>query len=128
MASLRWIGIIGASLATGGRDAHAFPLTLLVTLLFIAVTTFIAAARNDHKRSRGPDFEANLSGAQEVPTRSTPATGEVEVEFDEAFTRAEVRLEVFNIQNVVAAHFHCNRAGLNGPVCFRPLFAGRFYV
>jgi hypothetical protein len=84
-----------------------FPLILLATLVFIAATTFVAATGNNQKRSRGPDFEANLSGAQEVPTRSTSATGEVDVEFDEAFTRAEVRLEVSNIQNVVAAHLHC---------------------
>jgi hypothetical protein len=111
----------GAALIT-----YLFPITLLAILVFIAVTTFIAAIGNDHERSRGPDFEANLSGVQEVPARDTPATGEVEVEFDEAFTQAEVRLEVSNIQNVVAAHFHCNRAGLNGPVAFGLFSPGDF--
>jgi hypothetical protein len=104
-----------------------FPLILLATLVFIAATTFVAATGNDHERSRGPDFEANLSGAQEVSTRSTSATGEVDVEFDEAFTRVEVRLEVSNIQNVVAAHLHCNRTGLNGPVAFG-LFSPRDFT
>jgi hypothetical protein len=103
-----------------------FQVILLVTLVTIATATFIGATGNRHERSTGPDFEANLSGAQEVPARPTPATGKVDVEFDEAFTRAEVRLRVFNIQNVVAAHLHCNRAGLNGPVVFGLFSPGDF--
>lgn len=94
-------------------------------LVVIATTAFIAATANSQEGG-SLEFEAGLSGAQEVPARATPATGEVAVEFDEAFTQAEVRLEVSNIQNVVAAHFHCNRAGLNGPVAFGLFSPGDF--
>jgi hypothetical protein len=101
-----------------------FTFVTLAALIVIVTTVFMAATNNQQGGSLG--FEASLSGAQEVPARDTPATGKVEVEFDEAFTQAEVRLRVFDIQNVVAAHFHCNRAGLNGPVAFGLFSPGNF--
>jgi len=70
------------------------------------------------------DFEAHLSGAQEVTTPPplgviTPATGFVSAKFDEAFTQVEVELLVENPSSEVqAAHFHCARAGENGGVTF----------
>lgn len=64
----------------------------------------------------GLEFEAELSGDQEVPTVVTVTRGSFDLEFDEAFTRADFRLEVFDGDDVVQAHLHCNRAGQNGPV------------
>lgn len=62
------------------------------------------------------DFGATLSGAQEVPAVTTTTTGLVEVTFDDALSQATFRLVVNNGVNVTMAHFHCHRAGQNGPV------------
>jgi hypothetical protein len=69
------------------------------------------------------EFEAELSGAQEVTTPSggvdTPASGSVDAEFDEELTRVRVRARVRStLGDVAAAHFHCARPGQNGPIAF----------
>ncbi len=71
---------------------------------------------------------AELSGAQEVVVVDeefmpggvdTPATGQVSADFDGAFTRVAVDLAIQNLTgSFAAAHFHCGRAGQNGPVVF----------
>jgi CHRD domain len=75
----------------------------------------------------GLRFEATLSGAQEVPTVTTDTTGQIQVEFDAGLTQAEFELSVFNGVGVMVAHFHCGRAGENGPVVvflFGPVSGG----
>ena len=62
------------------------------------------------------NFEAELEGAQEVPSVVTNATGEIEVEFNEIFTEAAFELEVSDGVAITQAHFHCAPAGANGPV------------
>jgi hypothetical protein len=64
----------------------------------------------------GFEFEARLSGAQEVPAVTTVTTGSLDLEFDESFTTAQFRLKVFDGDDVTQAHLHCHRAGQNGPV------------
>jgi hypothetical protein len=51
----------------------------------------------------------------------TDTTGEIKVNFDAGLTHAAFDLRVFNGMKVTAAHFHCGRAGQNGPVVV-PLF------
>lgn len=65
-------------------------------------------------------FSAELSREQEVPA---PGPGniteaQVEAEFDDALTEVSVKLRVEGGTNVKAAHFHCARAGVAGPVVF----------
>ncbi|MFZ2508920.1 MAG: CHRD domain-containing protein [Steroidobacteraceae bacterium] len=65
------------------------------------------------------EFEAFLSGAQEMPSANTPAIGRITAKFDRAFTSVTVDLKVINLVGTfAAAHFHCNRPGANGPVAF----------
>jgi hypothetical protein len=85
--------------------------TLLIAGLFLA---WLSPARAGEELK----FQAELSGAQEVPEVVTTTTGEIEVEFDEAFTQAEFELNVFNGVGVTQAHFHCGRPGVNGPIIF----------
>jgi hypothetical protein len=63
-------------------------------------------------------FAARLTGDQQVPAVATAADGKVTVKFDEGFTQMEVKLNMANINNITAAHFHCNRPGQNGSVAF----------
>ena len=85
------------------------------TAIFLAFCATSLAAYGS-----GLEFEAELSTAQGVPA---PGPGnitqsDIDVQFDEAFTQVEVSLEVEGGGNVVAAHFHCQRPGLAGPVAF----------
>lgn len=87
--------------------------TIFVLVAFMAVSTLTFGAPILR-------FEATLSTAQEVPT---PVPGNitaanVRAVFDEGLTRVEVKLTVDGGGNVLAAHFHCQRAGVAGPVVF----------
>lgn len=66
----------------------------------------------------GMKFKAGLSGDQQVPPVVTGASGKVTVKFDDALTKADVKLSMSNITGVTLIHFHCHRPGHNGTVAF----------
>jgi hypothetical protein len=78
----------------------------------------------------GLEFHSVLSTAQEVPVPAAPSVtieeAEVTIRFSEDFSSAAVRLEVSPSSSVVAAHFYCNLAGVNGPVAFGLISPGSF--
>lgn len=61
-------------------------------------------------------FEAELTGAQEVPAVDTATTGKAEVEFNDSLTEGAFEVEVFDGEAVLQAHFHCAPVGVNGQV------------
>jgi hypothetical protein len=73
----------------------------------------------------GIKFKANLSGAQEVPA-SGPGlieSAKIMAAFKKDLSAVKVTLTINGGGNVAAAHFHCARAGANGPVAVT-LFTG----
>lgn len=64
----------------------------------------------------GQNFEAHLTGDQEVPAVATPARGQAVFQLDASGTTLDYRLIVADIENVVAAHIHLAPEGSNGPV------------
>ena len=62
------------------------------------------------------NFNAHLSGAEEVPSRDTAAQGQVFFKVSKDETSIGYKLIVSNIENVVAGHIHCAAEGINGPV------------
>jgi CHRD domain len=64
----------------------------------------------------GENFVAPLSGNQEVPVRDTPATGVAKFKLRDGGTALLFKVNVEDINNVVAAHIHCGAVGENGPV------------
>jgi len=68
--------------------------------------------------SRPPqrNFRTHLSGDEEVPRVETNAQGQAVFEFDDDDSELAFRLNVANIEDVVAAHVHCAPDGVNGPV------------
>jgi hypothetical protein len=91
--------------------------------IVVATALALAAARASWADDDIFEFEAELTGAQEVTTPpggvDTPATGDCDVEFDPGLTKVRVRLRVRDtIGEVTRAHFHCGRAGQNGPIAF----------
>lgn len=69
-------------------------------------------------------FTALATGAQEIPENDSTATAKVTAKFDKGFTKVEVQISIEGIFSILAAHFHCNRAGANGPVAFGILSPG----
>lgn len=74
------------------------------------------------------DFEATLTGDQEVVEdqgtvvpggTASAAIGRIEADFNEGLSALEIRMRISELGNPFsAAHFHCARAGANGPVVF----------
>ena len=92
-------------------------LSVLITLI-AALGLSAAAYSGDDDDSDGGAlrFEASLSGAQEVPGVFTDTTGKLRLNFDRGLSEADFRLRVNDGIDVTQAHFHCARAGANGPV------------
>lgn len=94
---------------------------LFWSVLSAAVLTAPAFADGDrhhrgHSIHKGLAFKAVLSGAQEVPGNDSKGFGVAVVRFDAAFRRVFVNVSVHGLTgSFAAAHFHCNRAGANGP-------------
>jgi CHRD domain len=64
----------------------------------------------------GDNFVAKLSGDEEVPARDTRAVGVAKFKLSDDGTALDFKVNVANIENVVAAHIHCGAVGVNGPV------------
>ncbi len=82
------------------------------------LTAFLAFSGSAYGQSLS--FKAELSTAQAVPA---PVPGlivssDAKARFDDALTEVDVKLRVDDGSNVVAAHFHCARPGVAGPVAF----------
>lgn len=75
-----------------------------------------AACGDDDDDGTGTDteFEATLSGADEVPSVSTPATGSATITIEEA--EIVYQVDVQNLDNVLFSHIHVAPVGANGPV------------
>jgi CHRD domain len=80
---------------------------LLMAMLVLALAPAAVA---------GDNFVAPLSGDEEVPARDTQAVGVAKFKLRDDGAALEFKLNVANIENVVAAHIHCGAVGVNGPV------------
>jgi hypothetical protein len=81
---------------------------ILLTVMLVLALTPTALARDN--------FVATLSGDEEVPARDTRAVGVATFKLSKDSTALAFKVNVANIDNVVAAHIHCGAAGANGPV------------
>lgn len=72
-------------------------------------------------------FRATLSGSNEVPARTTSASGTATFTLNKDGTEIKYRVVVHNISNVTDAHIHLGASGINGPAVatlFGPVAAG----
>lgn len=60
-------------------------------------------------------FRAHLNGRAEVPPVDTRAQGQAIFSFQDA-DALDYKLQIANLDDVVAAHIHCGAEGVNGPV------------
>jgi hypothetical protein len=70
----------------------------------------------DAKGGVNRNFQAHLSGQEEVHEVITKATGQAIFQLSKDGTELSYKLIVANIQNVFMAHIHIAPAGVNGPV------------
>ncbi|HMG29145.1 MAG TPA: CHRD domain-containing protein [Jiangellaceae bacterium] len=64
----------------------------------------------------GENFVAPLSGNEEVPARDTLGVGVATFKLSADGAALLFKINVANIDNVVASHIHCGAVGVNGPV------------
>lgn len=72
-------------------------------------------------------YNAHLSGNEMVPARATKAVGQVQLKLNNDGTTISYRINVSNIENVVAAKMQLAPVGSTGPdiaVLFGPVAAG----
>jgi hypothetical protein len=85
---------------------------MLVVGLMLALVLLALAP----SASAGDNLVATLSGDQEVPARDTQAVGVAKFKLREDGATLLFKVNVANIDNVVAAHIHCGAVGVNGPI------------
>ncbi|KEK22924.1 CHRD domain-containing protein [Bacillus gaemokensis] len=61
-------------------------------------------------------FFSKLRGENEVPPVETNARGKAIFKLNQGRDRLNFKLELLDIENVVVAHLHLGRKGMNGPV------------
>jgi hypothetical protein len=78
----------------------------VILAIFLAVSIGFAAERN---------FQAKLTGNDEVPSVKTNANGDVKFQLSIDGKGLSYQLHVKNIENATAAHIHRGMNGQNGP-------------
>jgi len=87
-----------------------------ILMIATLVLTMLAMSGSPASVMASDNFVAALSGGNEVPQRDTNATGVATFKLSKDGTELSYRLIVANIENVIAAHIHMGKAGVNAPV------------
>jgi CHRD domain len=92
------------------RTRHEWMISMAVLL------TAVAGCSDDDDGGTGTDteFQALLSGTNEVPAVNTLATGSATISIQDA--QIVYQVDVQNIENVLVSHIHIAPEGENGPV------------
>jgi hypothetical protein len=80
----------------------------------LVLIPLVAACGDDEPSGPATSFSAVLSGGEEVPAVSTPATGTAT--FDISGTEITYTVNVASLTNAVVSHIHVAPEGENGPV------------
>lgn len=98
---------------------------IIASLALCGAPAFADRDRDDDDDDDRFSFSAIATADQEVGGSTSEGIAKVTVRFNKALTKADVRLRVRGLEApVAAAHFHCHRAGANGPVAFGLLNPG----
>jgi CHRD domain len=85
-------------------------MSVLISMLALALLALAPSAQ------AGDNFVVTLSGDREVPPRDTQAVGVATFKLREDGAALAFKVNVANLDNVVAAHIHCGAVGVNGPI------------
>jgi hypothetical protein len=86
----------------------------ILKIAVAALLPVVPACGDDEPAGPATSFTAALSGANEVPAVTTPATGTATL----SVTGGQIAytINVTNLQNAVLGHIHLAATGVNGPV------------
>ena len=84
--------------------------------LVFALILVLSLAAFGGANAQKTNFVAHLSGDSEVPQRDTLAQGQAVFQLSDDGTSLTYRLNVANINNVVASHIHIGAPDVAGPV------------
>lgn len=88
----------------------------IIPVALIAMAVLVVASVAYASPAASQNWAVPLSGGDEVPARDTNARGVATFMLSKDGTELSYKLNVANIENVVAAHIHCGAVGVNGPV------------
>jgi hypothetical protein len=91
------------------RTKHEWMISMAVLLTAVA-----ACSDDDGGTGTDTEFEAQMSGADEVPAVNTLATGSATISIQGA--QIVYQVDVQNIEDVLFSHIHIAPEGENGPV------------
>ncbi len=95
------------------RDARRLVAVLVAALaLLLGAGTTVGATT----AAAGDSYTTQLSGASEVPPRTTPASGEVAIQVAPDGLSLSYSVTVRDIANVTMGHIHLGAAGTNGDI------------
>ena len=97
------------------RTFGTFPFVVAISLLAIAGSGFAVISSNT-AFAQQQHFTAKLSGANEVPSITSAASGMAAFDLNAAGTQMKYTLNVTNINHVIAAHIHMGSSTANGPI------------
>lgn len=80
----------------------------------VLIAALAACGDDDDTTEPATEFDAQLSGAEEVPPVETDATGSANLTIEDG--QIVYRVEVANLENAVVSHIHIESPGENGPV------------
>lgn len=106
---------LGMRLLGFGQDASG-ELYVLANAMGVPFGETGVVLRISSGKPLATNFRAHLSGEDEVPPVDTQAQGQATFNLSADATQLDFKLNVANIQDVVASHIHCAPAGVNGPV------------
>ena len=86
----------------------------ILRITVAALLPVLPACGDDGPSTPATSFTATLSGANEVPPVTTPATGSATLSV--SGSQITYTINVTNLQNAVLGHIHLAAAGANGPV------------
>lgn len=92
------------------------PRRLMLHLAVVALLALAAAPALRGASAASRSFHAHLSGDEEVPPRDTLAQGQANFVLSKDGESLDYRVNVADVENIVAAHIHVGPVGENGPV------------
>jgi hypothetical protein len=90
-------------------------LTLVALLTLSSLALIVSVSADPTAQEEPNNFTTQLDGDQEVPPRTTNATGQANLQIRDE-THLDFSIDMIDTKNVVAVHIHCAPVGENGAV------------
>jgi hypothetical protein len=94
-----------------------YTLGISVTIATILIATIAITGFSISTFAQQPQkFTAKMTGSEEVPPKTTTATGNAEFNLSADGNTMTYKVNVMNMDKITQAHIHSGKTGVNGPV------------